>query len=246
MFYDFLRDCRCVLSEEAADFHDLLAHVQHLPVSVGFMPAIWDDLYPVYALACTSAKKIVSPNVYIIPIAAHGDFARGRFEQMVSDFYSDDTFRDQYEIELEEMLLLSPPALPCSFSFRLEDTEYNVILLRITMPDDSEKILIITPLTPHAAWKDIMEAYRIPCDIVIDSGKGMGDWFEEIPLFPAMMETRARDLLPRYYFRGKHISHDAPDGFRLVYTISEPMEGVGDWEKEIYATDWSSAHAAKN
>ena len=43
------------------------------------MPAMTDDLYPVFVLSCTSARQIVSPNVYIVPVGTHDCWAKPYF-----------------------------------------------------------------------------------------------------------------------------------------------------------------------
>ena len=81
----------------------------------------------------------------------------------------------------------------------------------------------------------------------------MGNWFDSIPLYKVMRETNATELLPHYYFRGLYISHDAPRGFNLLYTIPDiiiyPGGGViADWQKEIYEIDWdeNKSYSAKD
>ena len=244
MFLDFLYDCQCALEDEKSDYQETLSDFANKVVCVGVMPAITDDLFPVFALSCTSAKQIISPNVYIIPVGAHNYWAKPYFEDIVDRFYQNDEFRDQYDIELEEMLLLYNPKLNRSFSV-YDGTENNVTFCRIMMPDRSVKYLFFVPETPDDCWKKIIESYDIKCDIVIDSHKGMGDWFDSVPLYKVMLETNATKLLPRYYFKGLYISHDAPSGFNLRYTIPDPISyygrSIADWQKEIYEIDWREA-----
>ena len=50
-------------------------------------------------------------------------------------------------------------------------------------------------------------------------------------------ETNKPRLLPRFYLKGKFISHDAPEGFEL---ISELKENENDWiGTHIYRTIWN-------
>ena len=237
----FLSNCTCLLPEETDDFREVCNALAGKPMQVGFMPAITDDLYAVYALACTSAKKIVSPDIYIVPIGAYLEFAKPRFEEMVDRFYREDEFREQFGIDLEEMILLSSPEIDEFFLFE-ETTRYNVIFCRLSMPSGAEVQLVVVPETPEGCWKKIIEVHRIKCDVVVDSNKGMGNWFEEIPLYRAMKETDSPELLPRYYFKGMFISHDAPPGFRLICRIPDTIlyqgRPVAGWQKKIYETDW--------
>lgn len=243
MLLDFLCDCQCALENEESDYQEILSAFSNKTVRVGLMPAIIDDLYPVYALSCTSARKIISPNVYMIPVGAHNYWSKPYFEEIVDRFYKNDEFWDQYDIELEEMLLLYNPKLNRSFSL-YDGTEYNVIFCRIMMPDRSVKYLFFVPETPDDCWKKIIEPYDIKCDIVIDSHKGMGDWFDsDHPLYKVILETSATKLLPRYYFRGLYISQDVPSGFNLRYAIPNPISNHGRsiGRKKIYEIDWREA-----
>lgn len=243
MLTDFLASCIAVLDEETADFRQAAASLSRIPVSIGLMPAISDDLFPVYSLACTSARRIVSPNVYFVPTCAAGDWAKPCFEKIADSFYQEDSFREQYEIELEEMLLLRNSSISGSFRF-YEGISYNVLYCHLTMPNGSPVYLFIVPLSPGDCWKEIIEPYGLKCDILIDSHKGMGDWFDSVPLYSMMRETQSVGLLPRYYFKGLFISHEAPEGFNLIYTIPETIEysyggrPVDDWQKRIYEIDW--------
>ena len=243
MLYDFLYDCQNVIINEIDDYQEVLRKYVNRPTCIGFMPAITDDLYPVFALSCTTAKQIISPNVYIIPVGGHDYWAVPNFEKIFDNFYQNDEFREQFDIELEEVILLSNPRLRCSFSLS-DGTKYNLVLCRITMPNREEKDLIIVPDTPDDCWNNIIEHYEIKCDIVIDSHKGMGGWFESIPLYKAMRETKVPRLLPHYYFRGLYISCDPPEGFNLLFTIPDIIHYQGhglviaDCQKEIYEIDW--------
>ena len=240
MLIDFLSSCTTVLNEETPDFNNVIASLSRTSVSIGLMPAITDDLFPIYSLVCTSANNFVSPDVYIVPAGAHDYWAIPCFEDMVNKFYQEDHFREQFQIELEEMILLKQPDISASFCFN-KDILYNVLYCRLTMPNNLPVHLLIIPSDPAGCW-EIIERYGLNCDILIDSHKGLGNWFEEIPLYRLMRETKHTELLPRYYFKGLYISHEAPKGFKLIYTIPEPVSVngriAGDWEKEIYEIDW--------
>ena len=243
MFIDFLSSCTNVLKEETADYNNAIVHLSRIAVSTGLMPAVTDDLYPIYALACSSANRVVSPNVYFLPIGVHDCWAKPYFEEIVNEFYLRDFVREQFEIVLEEMILLKHPDICESFCLD-HHTCYNVLYCHITMPNDSPVYLFILPLDPAGCWK-IMERYGIKCDILIDSHKGLGDWFENTPLYRIMTETNHFEVLPRYYFKGLFISHEVPKGFKKIYTIPEPISSCGqrvnDNDKEIYEIDWEES-----
>ncbi len=146
-------------------------------------------------------------------------------------------------MKLNEIILLRSPALKHSLTLN-ENVQYNAALCSFSMADGSRVYICIVPETPDECWRRIMESYGIKCEIVIDSLKGMGNWFEDIPLYSAMSDTKAPWLRPRFYFKGLYISHDAPKGFRLIYTIPETINAfrqeVKGWEKEIYETGWNT------
>lgn len=242
MIYDFLSDCKCALSEEVDDFRDVLTALSKIQPCIGFMPAITDDLYPVFALLCTSAARIVSPNVYVVPVGAKDGWAKPYFEKIVAEFYAESEIREQYEIELEEMILLNTPVLDVHFLLN-RDIRYNVLWCCVTMPNGSTAYLLFVPVSPEAAWKKVIEPYKIKCAVLIDSCKGLGNWLEDTKLHKAMKETTATALLPQYYFRGLYISHEPPHGFHRIYKIPEQIADdcgrlIGDWQKEIYQINW--------
>ena len=244
MLKDFLSACRCVLPDERNDLGGVLRRMPEGPVSVGFMPAIADDLYPVYALSCTSASRIVSPSVYIVPVGAMNGWAKPQLEQLVDRFYSDDElgFRQSFDFELEETLLLENPGVDGFFLLNGRE-RYNVLFCRVTAPGGREVVLCVVPSSPEACWKQIIEPCGIACDVLIDSHKGLGGWLDDSPLFAAMRETAFPELLPRYYFKGRFISHEPPQGFSLFYRIPEPIlshgQPVSESGKSIYSIDWT-------
>ena len=54
----FLSNCTCILPEETDDFREACNALAGRPMQVGFMPAITDDLYAVYALAFGRSKRL--------------------------------------------------------------------------------------------------------------------------------------------------------------------------------------------
>ena len=101
MLIDFLQLCRPVLQCESEDFAQCLIDIQQQEISLGLMPAMTDDLYPVFVLSCTSARQIVSPNVYIVPVGTHDCWAKPYFEQIIDAFYEKNEFREQFAIKLD-------------------------------------------------------------------------------------------------------------------------------------------------
>ena len=249
MVYDFLINCKCALNEETDDFREVIDKIQHMQNGVGFMPAITDDLYPVFSLSCMSAKTISSPDIFIIPVGTGDSGTKLYFQQIVNKFYQDDEIREQYDVELEEMILLKSSDISDCFLLN-EKIAYNIVYCSITMRTEESKYLIVVLDTPHGCWQKIVEVYNIKCEILIDSHKGMGDWFEYVPLYKVMRETKRTDLLPHYYFKGLYISHEAPLGFNLMCTIPDVVvfngHPIDNWQKEIYDIDWEENRKASD
>ena len=64
MFYDFLKECSAVLEEEMYDYESVLRRFAAVERTyTGLMPSIVEDLYPIYALECTSANRFVKNNM---------------------------------------------------------------------------------------------------------------------------------------------------------------------------------------
>lgn len=141
-----------------------------------------------------------------------------------------------YDAELEESILLYNTGLSSGKSVKLNGLVYNAVYLRLLMSNQRLVYLFIIFEKPELVWTNIIEQFRIKTDIIIDNHKGLGDWFENVPLYKMMKETHQRDLLPELYFKGKYISHEAPKGFVKAYEVREnkPHQCMS----EIYYTRW--------
>lgn len=145
MLYKFIANCRCALNGESADYRELLKDLDgRKSCVIGFMPAVTDDLFPVFALSCTSASQIISPDIYIIPVGAHDYWAKPHFEEIINRFYQLDEFQEQFDIEFEEMLLLVNPELKCFLHYTTE----LIITLQCAV------------LLCLMGWKDILSSSR--------------------------------------------------------------------------------------
>lgn len=244
MIYNFLKECSPILENEKCDFESVLKKFEKVEKSyTGFMPAIVGDIYPVFALECTSANKIVNdyvPQVYIIPIEGHGDWALLGFNNLINNFYDNDELGDEsiyYSASLEEVLLLEKQGIENHLAMS-DGTGYGVVYCLITMPNGVQVDLIVMCMKPEDCWMNVMEKYDISCDILVDSNKGMGDWFFLTPLYSVMKNTSKSNLLPKFYFCGKYASGGAPPEFEPYYTIPENIKRVTEYDKTIYLTNW--------
>ena len=243
MLINFLSKCTPVIPEERADFEDVCSEMASKRLFTSYVPSICLDLWPIYVLQFTGAKCYSSPHsnslVCLVPIGAHGFWGKPEYEKMILDFYRNDEFPSHcniYDYDIEEMILLRYP----DFTECLDLREYgscNVVYLRVSRaPCEAHIILLLEH--PADGWKSIVEGYDIPVNMLVDSHKGLGGWFEDSRLYSYMNDSKKRMLLPQYYFKGKYISTSAPEGYSLLREIEE--SGPHDCMTKIYRTPWQN------
>lgn len=242
MLSDFLANCTALLTDEEESFYSIRSNLSASKPLICYMPSITLDLWPIFALHYTSARRYVSSNtapiVYLLPIGAHQFWAKPEFCDLVLNFYREDDFPDHrniYNYDLEEMILLQYPEAADSLVLA-ELGACNAIYIRLSNDGVKDVHLFILLEDPLEGWKTIVEHYEIPVQLLIDSHKGMGNWFEDIPLFQYMTGTSKPNLLPNYYFKGKYISHPAPKGFQFLTAIAE--SSGNEHTSELFRTPW--------
>jgi len=234
MFIDFLKSLHPILQEEEKDFGEIIDLLSNKDF-VNFMPSITFDLWPVFSIQCTNVKQelfLHNENVYIVSIGEADFYFKHELEGIVSNFYNEDEFepRHMYGGELEEMILLSSPSYEEKIAVENIDDNVNVVYMNITMSNGSTAHLFFIASTAAQAWVDIFEKNEVACHALIDSHKGMGDWLTTTELWGKLLSTKAKDLLPKFYFKGKFISNNAPEGFELISSIkeSDPSECISE------------------
>ena len=239
MLSDFLSACRPIVPDETDDYKEICCELVD-ELFVGYIPSVIFDLWPLHVLQHTSAKQYAvsaSSYLYLMPIGAHQFWAKTEFERLILDFYRNDEFpsdRNTYDFDLEEMILLQYPGATERLNL-CELGNCNAVYMRVSKEQHEAHIIVLME-TPSDGWEKIVEHYGIATDILIDSHRGLGNWFEDTKLYSHMNATEKRLLLPEYYFKGKYISHWAPDGFSLLQKIDE--SGPHDCMSEIYRTPW--------
>ena len=138
----------------------------------------------------------------------------------------------------EESILLTSNDIQIEKSIEVNSRKSNVIYLKLLSNIYTSVHVLILIETPTSTWTNIIEKYGVRSDILIDSHKGIGTWFEDSYLYSTMKKSTNYDLLPPYYFKGKYISHEAPDGFKKVYDVLE-AEGKHWCSNAIYKTNWN-------
>ena len=251
MLIDFLCSLRAVLKDELSDYDALCREIGNDGAFTALMPIIFPDFDAALTLAMTPAARYTRsssiPKVFICPFGASDFFAKPYLIGMIREFYTDEElaptgdeafsyllYRNEQDIEdeeerfaIEEMILLDSPALrqsptvrPLRISVACEPT---AVYIRLVPTGGKPLHLFLISDTPESVWTGCIEQFSIKTDMLIHAHKGIGDWFNASPLYEVMKKRRKPELLPKYYFRGKHISsNDAPDGSSLLETFEFP------------------------
>lgn len=244
MIIDFMKSCIPVLSEEKADYLDIIQEIENnIDPFLGFMPAIVEDLWPIFIMEDTHAQKFnihSGDSVYLIPYGAHDFWGIQGLDEFIHKWYDNDEIHlgEQQDMDVEETILLKSDALQTERVICVNGNVANAVYMRLSSAKDRAVHIVMLIDTPHAVWTEVVEKFGVKTDVLIDSHKGMGDWFDKVPLYGVMKKTSKPALLPAYYFKGKYISHDAPAGFSKLYSIPE-AEGKHWCECSIYKTDWN-------
>ena len=95
-----------------------------------------------------------------------------------------------------------------------------VICLRFTVPGRNILWFIVED-HPEDAWNGIVERYALPVHVLADSRKGMGDWFESVPLYDCVVHTKLPGGMPKYYLKGIYISHELPEMYEEAASVPQ-------------------------
>ena len=244
MIVDFMKSCIPVLSEERTDYFDIIQEIENnIDPFIGFMPAIVEALWPIFIMEDSHANPFnlhSGESVYLIPYGAHDFWGLQGLDEFIHKWYDNDEIYlgEQHGMEVEETILLKTDVLQTERVIGVNGNHANAVYIRLSSAKERTVHIVILIDTPHAVWTEVIEKYDVKTDALIDSHKGMGDWFDNIPLYSVMKNTSKPVLLPTYYFKGKYISHDAPDGFSELYSIPE-AKGKHWCECCIYKANWN-------
>ncbi len=245
MINDFFKKLTPILNDEKADYQKICGKLLSKESCVNLMPCVTFDLWPVFALQCTEASEHIHCHgrsmIYIAPIGEHDFYFKPSLESKVSDFYKsdEDGLELLYGAKLDEMLLLKSDEIAHTFDLGAEYQGANVIYMSFIMPNGSEAYVFFMLETMLNTWRSVFEKNSVSCEVLIDSHKGMGDWFDTTELYSHFKSAKKTDSLPAYYFKGKYISHPAPDGFLFLHSVSQ--SGKNDCTSELYRTDYHKA-----
>ena len=244
---DFLNECRICKKNEEADWGNMRRIICKKYSTIALMPAITCDLWPVHVLndhlAGTQLLKSI-PDIYIVPLGGHMFWIKPEVEDILNRFYRDEEIENNqnyYGASLEEVILFNHYS--CNQIFIVDGVGVSCVIAKIELQKGDIVYCIGIMDTAEHVWENIIEHYDVPVEFLIDSHKGLGNWLVDIPLYKKMCCSSKRDLLPEYYFKGKYISADAPEGFEFITDIEEsaPYECIS----KIYKANWKFLESPK-
>lgn len=243
MLIDFLKSCKSIFQSEIEDYNYVLQEItDNIDAFTAFMPAVIEDFWPIYIMETTKAQKYnkhFGNSIYVIPYGANDFWGVHGINSILRKWYEDDEINigEDCGLKIEETILLKSLDIQIDRTIDIDDGKANTVYLKLSTNDGKLVHAVILIEKPHLVWENIIERFCISADLLIDSHKGLGGWFEDGYLYPKMKNTSIPHLLPHYYFKGKYISHEAPSGFEKIYVIPE-AEGKHWCECAIYKTKW--------
>lgn len=249
MINDFLNSLNCVLPSEVSDYHNILDIWSKEKYQIAFMPAIfwYSGIYNLFdQKACANNRKMI----WFIPVGQAGFFWLPGLRQKVVGFYETGEMEINNHVHFpgieaetfEECILLHTSDLQNNHEHNVLGA--NVLLFRLSLSSGSDTILFILLDHQDNCWMNIIEKYNIPLTWLVDSGRGMGDYFLHVNLYQLMKHTSKPDTLPALYFKGLYNKGEIPEGFRFLYSMfSHPNEtGYDEWKSfsSVYSTGWKA------
>lgn len=190
------------------------------PLFTGYYPADFIDLWPALML---QKHHYCDELLLIMPIAAmhscspaHTDLEQQivRFLDTNSIDPKGDLYRWtwQYGYSIKRIVPLDP--VTDATNRNCLDLQhlgrFGAVYMQVSHSRHADVHLLILEADPSECWH-IQEELERPVDILIESGKGMGNWFTGVPLYKYIaMGPEGR--IPRYYMKGKYMSYAGPKG----------------------------------
>lgn len=236
---EWINNCRSIIPEEEMDWIKMTNRL-NATSKVVLMPSITCDAWPIHVLNDLKyGERImgVSPSIYVVPLGTNDFWIKQEVEQLVEAFYQDEEISDResfYELSLEEIILLNccdSKNYLCINKFRA-----NGFVAEIKTKEGDSIYVFAIMEKPEEFWEEIVQKFEIPIICIVDSNKGLGDWFTEVPLYKSMIGSNCRTVLPPYYFKGKYISANAPDSFEWIADIKESPAHT--CVTQLYKTGW--------
>lgn len=122
---------------------------------------------------------------------------------------------------------------------------YRGVYMRLSHSQFEDVHLLLLKADPSDCWR-IQHKFDRPIDILIESGKGMGNWFTDIPLYEHIALGQ-ENRIPFYYMKGKYMSYDGPEGTTTECREYDSLDCGFDTEiRKINRGAFASAFRPKN
>lgn len=247
MINDFFISLSCVASEEENDYQEIIDEWKEKDCSVLFMPAIFSNA-GTFNLFDQKAKSDNQNMIWIIPAGQNNYFWLKSLKKEIIEFYETDeikypensSFPHIEAEEFEECILLHSNNIQNDPKFSIFGA--NVIMYRLALTSGKETLLFILLDHQDCCWKNIIEEYHISLDWLVDSGRGMEDYFERTNLYQLMKNTPYQEILPGLYFQGLYSKEIVPDNMKFEYFMIDEMRFGTDWKyyTSVYSVDWEA------
>ncbi len=248
MLIDFANDLTCILQNEVSDYQDILNILNQKDNTVLFMPAITrtDGIFNLFDKNIGINEKNM---IWLIPAGQHDYFWLNILKRTISDFYMTDEAETNSNVlfpkvepeEFEECILLHSSCLQNNPENTILDA--NVILVRLSLTSDREALIFILLDHQDQCWEKIIENYHIKLNWLVDSHRGMGDYYLRTQLYQLMKKTAYPEVLPDFYFKGLYNKGDIPENFQFSYAmLSQPdSNGYDKWKtfSAVFTTHWN-------
>ena len=248
MLYDFLNSLHCVVQNESSDYRAILGEWSKKDYHIAFMPAInWYS--GTYNLFDQKAGIDGRNMIWLIPAGQSRFVWLPTLKQKVEDYYETDEIEIDEHVhfpgidaeEFEECILLHSNDLQDNPEHTILGA--NVLLFCLSLSSGRSTLLFILLDHQDTCWKRIIEEYEISLTWLVDSGRGMGDYYTCVNLYQLMTVTSHRNTLPALYFKGLYNKDKVPDGFKFLYAMLSQMDtdGHDKWRSfsAVYATGWN-------
>lgn len=242
MLIDWIKNISNTLNEESDKVSRLKRELLVKECFINYMPSICMDIWPVHALEEVGFKSYRNKKtgVYVIPVGEQKYALQKALEHHMNNIYLDNNSFDVpsfylYKAQLLETVLFYDNNIERYSCLGDADKKYNVVLLKYKLKNGKISYLFYVFTKAETFWNTI-EKYEIKIEMIIDSYKGLGDFFYKVPLYKIFKEKAPSEFLPKYYFKGKYISCDAPERFTHIGTIKE--ESFGDCDSKLYLTNF--------
>lgn len=249
MIYDFFNSMHCVLQNEASDYRVICDAWSKKDYHIAFMPAIsWYS--GTYNLFDQKAGVEGRNMIWLISAGQSGFFWLPTLKQKVVNFYETDEIEINDHISFpgieaerfEECILLHSNDLQDNPEHTICGA--NVLLVRLSLSSGRNTLIFILLDHQDTCFKRIIEGYDISLTWLVDSGRGMEDYYTRVNLYQLMTTTSHRNTLPALYFKGLFNKGEIPDGFRFLYAmLSKPdTDGYDKWQyfSAVYDTGWNN------